>query len=155
VTAPAVRTLLAEDNPADVELILATLETERLADQTHVARDGVEALDFLFCRGPHEARISVPPPRLAILDVKLPMIGGLEVLRQLRTDLRTRTVPVVLLTSSNIRQDVSEAYRLGANSYVQKPVDFGAFRDAIRLLGSYWLTVNEPPPPMALVPKGR
>jgi two-component system response regulator len=151
---PPVRLLLAEDNAAEAELILASLGDEHLADQVHVARDGVEALDFLFCRGPHAARAAAPPPRLAILDVKLPKIGGLEVLRELKADPRTRALPVVLLTSSNIDRDVVEAYRLGANSYIQKPMDFGRFRETVRRLGVYWLTMNQPPPAGAFAVEG-
>jgi two-component system response regulator len=138
--------LLAEDNPGDAALILEALGKEGLADRVRHARDGKEALDFLFCRGPFAERAGERPPRLVILDLKLPRIDGLEVLRQVKRDARTCLIPVILLTSSNLEQDVVRGYRYGANSYVQKPVDFPLFQEAIRRLGVYWLTVNHPPP---------
>lgn len=138
--------LLAEDNLADAELVAESLST--LMDPRRIQRvhDGVEALDFLFCRNAFEGRAATDPPRLVLLDIKLPRVDGLEVLEALRRDPRTVLVPVVMLTSSNVERDVARAYRLGANGYVQKPVDFVAFRDAVRSMGQFWLSVNEPPP---------
>ena len=138
--------LLAEDNPSDAELILEALSG--VADVGRVLRvhDGVEALDYLLCRGAHEGREWEPPPRLALLDIKLPKIEGLEVLQAMRSHVRTRHVPVVMLTSSRIESDVRAAYELGANGYVQKPVDFVRFREVVRCLGLFWVGMNEPPP---------
>lgn len=138
--------LLVEDNLSDAELIIEALGRERLAERLHHVHDGAEALDFLFCRGAYEAREFGRPPRLVLLDVKLPKVDGLAVLRELKQDPRTAPIPVVMLTSSNIEQDVTQGYRLGANSYVQKPVDFERFQDAVRRIGLYWLTLNEPAP---------
>jgi two-component system response regulator len=149
MTEPDVEVLLVEDNPADVELTLHSLARGGVAARMHVARDGVEALDFLFCRGPFAARSAAMPPKLILLDLKLPRVDGLEVLRQVKADPRTRAIPVVMLTSSKIEQDVLSSYRLGVNSYVQKPVDFEQFRAAVTQLGLYWLLENEPPPPQA------
>jgi two-component system, response regulator len=141
VTSPEIDVLLADDDAADAELILASLGTAA-GDRVHVARDGEEALDFLFGRAAHAARASATLPRLVILDLKLPKVTGLEVLRQIKHDPRTRLVPVVLLTSSAIVRDVTLAYAFGANSYVQKPMDFDEFRQTVRRVGEYWLTVN-------------
>jgi two-component system response regulator len=132
--------LLVEDNPDDEALMLRAFQRSKLANRIEVARDGAEALDFLL--GP-SAR---PLPTLVILDLKLPKVDGLEVLRRVRGSERTRTLPVVVLTSSREEQDLVESYRLGANSYVRKPVDFMQFADATKTLGLYWLVVNEPPP---------
>jgi CheY-like chemotaxis protein len=137
--------LLVEDNAADVEFILASLDGAGLTEGVRVARDGVEALEQLGCTEPTAAEPTDTLPRLVILDVKLPRINGLEVLQRLRAHPRTREVPVVMFTSSNIARDVAECYRLGANSYVQKPVEFERFRDVVRQLGVYWLSLNEPP----------
>ena len=147
-----VEILLVEDNPADVELTLRALRGERLANAIEVARDGEEALDFLFCRGPYAGRSFALPPRLVLLDLKLPKIEGLDVLRAIKSDTRTKAIPVVILTSSKEERDVVEGYHLGVNSYIQKPVDFTSFRDTIRQLGLFWLVVNEPPPPSAFGP---
>ena len=144
--------LLAEDDAADVELILTSLGGDGLADRIHVVRDGEEALDFVFCRAAYMGRAAMPPVRLVLLDVKLPKVTGLDVLRHIKRDPRTSTIPVVMLTSSNLGRDVALGYELGANSYVQKPVDFGEFRQTVQLLGSYWLTVNIPSPPAAHLP---
>jgi two-component system response regulator len=141
--------LLAEDNPSDAELILLALGQENLPGLIHHVVDGEEALDFAFCRGAYAGRSFVAPPRLVILDLKLPKVSGLEVLREMKRDVRTYAIPVVLLTSSKIESEVARGYRLGANSYVQKPVDFDQFRTAVQRLGRYWLSVNEPPPPLA------
>jgi CheY-like chemotaxis protein len=141
-----VEILLVEDNPADVELTMHALRRNNLANRIHVARDGEEALDFLFCRGPHSTRSFDNPPRMVLLDLKLPKVDGLEVLRQLKGDSRTKAIPVVILTSSKEDRDMVSGYRFGVNSYIQKPVDFTAFRDTIKQLGLYWMVVNQPPP---------
>ena len=133
--------LLVEDNPDDEALMLRAFQRSKLANRIDVARDGVEALAYLV--GP-SAR---PVPTLVILDLKLPKVDGLEVLGRIRSEERTRALPVVVLTSSREEQDLVESYRLGANSYVRKPVDFMQFADATQTLGLYWLVVNEPPPP--------
>jgi len=144
MTIPRVDLLLAEDNPSDTELILESLAG--LRERVFAVEDGVEALDFLFGRGDFAERAHLGLPRVVVLDVKLPKVGGFDVLRELRADPRTRKVPVVMLTSSNLERDVARGYELGANSYVQKPVDFDRFRETVRLLGLYWLSTNEPPP---------
>lgn len=138
--------LLAEDNPADADLILASLTKDGFAGAIQVVRDGVETLDFAFCRGEYADRARNLSLRVIVLDVKLPKIDGFEVLRELKADPRTRSIPVVMLTSSNIDSDVAHAYELGANSYVQKPVDFEQFRRTVRALGAYWMTANEAAP---------
>lgn len=137
--------LLVEDNPDDVELTLHTLGKEKLANKINVVRDGEEALDFLFCRGPYEGRSFEQPPRLVLLDLKLPKVDGMEVLKQLKDDPRTRSIPVVILTSSREERDLIKGYGLGANSYIQKPVDFDQFRETIKTVGLYWLVVNQIP----------
>jgi CheY-like chemotaxis protein len=146
VTASDADVLLAEDDPADAELILASLGATGLAARVHVARDGEEALDFVFARGAYDGRSVARLPKLVLLDVKLPKVTGLEVVRVIKLDPRTRPIPVVLLTSSNLNRDVALGYEYGANSYVQKPVDFGEFREAVQRLATYWLTVNVPSP---------
>jgi two-component system, response regulator len=138
--------LLVEDNPMDLELTLHALRKENLSNCIQVARDGEEALEFLFCRGGHSQRSFDHPPRLIVLDLKLPKVDGLEVLRQIKKDSRTRAIPVAILTSSKEERDLVEGYNLGANSYIQKPVDFDQFRDTVKQLGLYWLVVNQPPP---------
>lgn len=137
--------LLVEDNKDDVELTLHSLRHERLANRIHVARDGVEALDFLFCRGEFSDRPKDHQPRLVLLDLKLPKVDGLEVLKQIKEDVRTRSIPVVVLTSSKEERDLVISYKLGVNSYIQKPVDFDQFRDTVKQLGLYWLVVNQAP----------
>lgn len=132
--------LLVEDNPDDEALMLRAFQKSQLANRIEVVRDGAEALDYLL--GPARPAL----PTLVILDLKLPKVDGLEVLRQVRAAERTRTLPVVVLTSSREEQDLVESYRLGANSYVRKPVDFVQFAQAVQTLGLYWLVVNEPPP---------
>ena len=146
MTQTSTEILLVEDNPNDVELTLHALRAEKLINRIEVARDGEEALDFLFCRGPHAERSFESPPRLILLDLKLPKVDGLEVLRQVKSDARTRAIPVVILTSSREEKDLIEGYQLGTNSYIQKPVDFEQFRQTIRQLGLYWLLVNQPSP---------
>jgi two-component system response regulator len=141
--------LLVEDNPKDMELTLHALRKENLSNSIQVVRDGEEALEFLFCRGPYSMRSFVHPPKLVILDLKLPKIDGLEVLRQIKNDIRTRAIPVTILTSSKEDRDLVEGYNMGVNSYIQKPVDFNQFRDTVKQLGLYWLVVNQPPPSAA------
>jgi two-component system response regulator len=141
--------LLVEDNKDDVELTLHALRKEKLANSIHVARDGEEALDFLFCNGPHSSRSFNQPPRLVLLDLKLPKVDGMEVLRRLKADPRTRTIPVVILTSSREERDLVQGYGLGANSYIQKPVDFEQFRETVKSAGFYWLLINQRPVPTA------
>ena len=136
--------LLVEDNPDDEELTVVALKKSHIANEVVVARDGEEALDYLFATGPHTGSTFIPA--VILLDLKLPKIDGLEVLRRLRAHERTRRIPVVILTSSKEQEDVVEGYSLGANSYVRKPVDFDQFLEASRQLGLYWLVLNEPPP---------
>ncbi len=145
----AVEILLVEDNPEDVELTLHALRQEKLANSIQVARDGEEALDFLFCRGAFTARSFESPPRVVLLDLKLPKVDGLEVLRQMKQDCRTKAIPVVILTASREEKDMVNGYHLGANGYIQKPVDFDNFRGVVKQLGLYWLVINEPPPATA------
>lgn len=137
--------LLVEDNPRDVELTLHAFERFKLANSIHVARDGAEALDFLFGDGAHADRASAANPRVVLLDLKLPKVDGIEVLRAIRENPRTRTLPVVVMTSSREERDIVEAYRLGVNSYIVKPVDFEQFVEATRTFGMYWLVLNQPP----------
>ncbi|MDB6027740.1 MAG: response regulator receiver protein [Verrucomicrobiales bacterium] len=141
-----VEILLVEDSAEDVELTMLALQKNNLANKVHVARDGAQALDFLFCRGSHTERSFVKPPRFILLDLKLPKIDGLEVLRAIKNDPRTRPVPVVVMTSSKEQRDMVEGYKLGVNSYIQKPIDFGQFREVVKQLGYYWLVINQPPP---------
>jgi two-component system response regulator len=138
--------LLVEDNPDDAKLTLRAFKRNNMVNPVIVARDGVEALDIVFARGAHAGRAGKPPPTLIILDLKLPKLDGLGVLRALRADERTRLIPVVILTSSKEDQDLIQGYSLGANSYVRKPVDFAEFQEAARLLGIYWLMTNQAPP---------
>ena len=145
----AIEILLVEDNPDDVELAMFALKKNNFANTIHVARDGEEALDFLFCRGPHSGRSFDQPPKVVLLDLKLPKIDGLEVLRALKGDSRTQAVPVVVMTSSKQQRDMVEGYKLGVNSYIQKPIDFAEFREIIKQLGYYWVVINQPPPPDA------
>ncbi len=147
--ANGVEILLVEDNPADAELALHALRRDHLANHIHLARDGEEALDFLFCRGPHNHRSPEQQPRLVLLDLKLPKVDGMDVLRELKNDPRTKVIPVVILTSSREEKDVVNGYQLGVNAYIQKPVDFEQFRETIKQLGMFWLVVNEAPPPTA------
>jgi CheY-like chemotaxis protein len=138
--------LVVEDDPGELELTMHALQAEHLCNRIEVARDGEEALDFLYCRGAFSDRNPASPPKLILLDLKLPRLDGLEVLRQIKEDPDMRAIPVVILTSSNQESDLVRGYRLGTNSYVQKPVDFDQFRATIKQLGSYWLIVNEGPP---------
>jgi CheY-like chemotaxis protein len=140
----AVEILLVEDNPQDLELAQRALRSANLAGHLHVARDGAEALDFIFCQGPHAARRVTDVPKVILLDLKLPKIDGLEVLKSIRSDPRTKLIPVVVLTSSKEQGDVVACYQLGVNSYVVKPVNFEQFSDTVRDLGRFWLLLNQP-----------
>ena len=141
--------LLVEDNPADAELTLRALRKNNLANQIHLLRDGEEALDFLFCRGAYLARSFDAGPDLILLDLKLPKVDGLEVLQEVKASPRTRAIPIVILTSSKEERDLVNSYRLGVNSYIQKPVNFAEFQDVVRQLGMYWLLTNSRPPAAA------
>ncbi len=138
--------LLVEDNPDDVELTLRSLKKNSILNEVVVVSDGVEALDYLFGTGGHAGRDLSVMPAVILLDLKLPRIDGFEVLRRLRADERTKLLPVVILTSSKEEQDMLNGYKLGANSYVRKPVDFAQFSEAVKQLGLYWLLLNEPLP---------
>jgi len=137
--------LLVEDSPRDAELTLLAFEDMRFANKVHLVRDGEEALEFVFATGRYAGRDMDRGPRVVLLDLKLPKVDGLEVLRRIRSDPRTRTLPVVVLTSSNQERDITEAYALAVNSYIVKPVDFDRFAQSIRDLGLYWMVLNEPP----------
>jgi len=137
--------LLVEDNQDDIDLALHALRQGKLANSIFVVRDGEEALDFLFCRGSHEQRSSEHPPRLVLLDLKMPKVDGLQVLRELKNDPRTKTIPVVIMTSSKEERDLVDGYNSGVNSFIQKPVDFEQFRSTVKTLGLYWLMVNQAP----------
>ncbi|MEY2494157.1 MAG: hypothetical protein QOJ45_649 [Verrucomicrobiota bacterium] len=137
--------LLVEDNPTDLELALRVFRKHELANRIEVARDGAEALDFLFGEGAHAGRGGLQIPKVILLDLKLPKIGGLEVLRRIKGDPRTRTIPIVVLTSSQEEKDLVESYELGVNSYIVKPVDFDQFSDCLKQIGIYWLLSNAPP----------
>ncbi|MHB1238236.1 MAG: response regulator [Gallionella sp.] len=134
--------LLVEDNADDEELTMRAFRKNNIRNEVRVARDGQEAIDYFFAEG----ALANPVPAMVLLDLKLPKVDGLEVLRRIRSDQRTCTLPIVILTSSREEQDVVSGYRLGANSYIRKPVDFNNFSEAIRQLGLYWLVLNEPPP---------
>ncbi len=136
--------LLVEDNPHDAELTIRALKKYNLANPLHVVEDGVEALDFLFCRGSYAGRDAVNLPKVIFLDLKLPRLNGLEVLREIRNHESTKLIPVVVVTSSKEDPDIAAAYALGVNSYVVKPVEFDAFVQAMSRLGLYWLVVNQP-----------
>jgi CheY-like chemotaxis protein len=144
----AVEILLVEDDPLDVQLMLTELAKDANC-RTEVARDGEEALDFLLCRGAFASRSPLEPPELVLLDLKLPKVDGLEVLREIKSRPETRAIPVIALTSSGEEADLLECYRLGVNSYIQKPVDFTRFRETIRAVSTYWTTINRPPPQKA------
>ena len=144
-----VEILLVEDNAADAELTLHALKQNGLVNRIHTIRDGAEALDFLFCRGKYADREFGHGPKVVLLDIKLPKVDGIEVLRAVKGDARTRSIPVVILTSSREDRDRLSGYALGVNSYLQKPVDFDAFREMVKQLGMYWMVVNVPPPAVA------
>jgi len=137
--------LLVEDNPHDVEMTLRALKRNNITNEVHVVKDGAEALDYLFADEIYANRDINQSPKLVLLDLKLPKVDGLEVLRQIKSDERTKTIPVVVLTSSREEQDMIESYKLGVNSYIVKPVDFDKFLDAVGKLGLYWLLLNEQP----------
>jgi two-component system response regulator len=138
--------LLVEDDPRDMRLTMRELQAASLKTRVEVARDGAEALDFLFCQGDYSQRSPDRPPKLVLLDLKLPKVDGLQVLREIKSNPATQAIPVVILTSSREERDMVESYKLGVNSYIQKPVDFEQFRETIRTLGLYWMGVNQPPP---------
>lgn len=138
--------LLVEDNPDDVDLTLRALKRNNIANKVDVVTDGAEALEYFFCTGEYDGRDTSVELAVILLDLGLPKVGGLEVLRRIRADEKTNLLPVVILTSSKEEQDRISGYKLGANSYIQKPVDFDKFTEAVRQLGLYWLVLNEPPP---------
>ena len=142
----AIEILLVEDNANDVRLTLHAFKRHKLVNRIHVVRDGAEALEFLFCVGAYAERSIDDAPKVVLLDLKLPKVDGLEVLRHIKADPRTCTIPVVMLTSSREERDIVESYQLGVNSYIVKPVDFEQFSEVARLLGLYWLLLNEVPP---------
>jgi CheY-like chemotaxis protein len=141
----AVEILLVEDTAEDLELALRALQKSKLSNHIHVARDGAEAIEFIFGEGAYVGRKIENVPKVILLDLKLPKIDGIEVLRRIKSDPRTKSIPVVVLTSSREQKDVVESYRLGVNSYIVKPVDFEGFAKAVRDLGMYWLLLNQPP----------
>ncbi len=140
-----VEILLVEDNPYDVELTLTALKENKLTNKVHVLNDGTEALEFIFATGAHAQRNIKNAPKVVLLDLKLPKVSGLEVLRRIKSDERTKSIPVVMLTSSQEERDVVESYNLGANSYIIKPLDFNKFIDAVAKLSLYWVLLNRPP----------
>ncbi len=140
-----VEILLVEDNPNDIELTLHAFRKNNLTNPIHIVRDGAEALDFIFARGAYADRDVNHLPKVILLDIKLPKVDGLEVLKQIRADPRTQIIPVVILTSSHEERDIIEGYKLGANSYIVKPVDFEQFSEAVRQVGYYWALLNQPP----------
>lgn len=145
MTAQSLEILLVEDNPNDVELTLHAFKKHKLANRIQVVRDGAEALDYLFGTGMYHERDVASTPRVILLDLKLPKVSGLEVLERLKGDPRTRSIPIVVLTSSHEERDLQESYRLGVNSYIVKPVDFERFTDAVQKIGLYWLLLNQAP----------
>jgi two-component system response regulator len=140
-----VEILLVEDNPNDIELTLHALEKNKLTNPIHIARDGAEALEYIFSAGGTEDGVIKHKPKLILLDLKLPRVDGLQVLRVLKSDPVACAIPVVVLTSSREERDIIDSYKLGVNSYITKPVDFEQFTEAVRLLGMYWLLLNQPP----------
>jgi len=141
-----VEILLVEDNPSDVEMTLRALKKHNLANKVHVVKDGAEALDYIFATGIFAERNIDDHPKVILLDLKLPKVDGMEVLRRIRADERTKCIPVVVLTSSQEERDIVESYKLGVNSYIVKPVDFDKFLSTVQELGLYWLLLNKPPP---------
>ena len=149
-----VQILLVEDNPNDVKLALHAFKTHNLVNQVQVVRDGAEALEFIFGTDRYAGRDVTNCPKLILLDLKLPLVDGIEVLRRIKASDQTCMIPVVVMTSSNEERDIVESYRLGVNSYIRKPVDFKQFTDSVRQLGYYWLLLNEVPPPQQLAMEG-
>jgi two-component system, response regulator len=141
----AVEILIVEDTPQDLELTLRALRKAKLSNRIQVARDGAEAIEFIFCEGQHAGRKIEDAPKVILLDLKLPKVDGIEVLRRIKGDPRTKAIPVAVLTSSKEQKDVVESYRLGVNSYIVKPVNFEGFAGAVQDLGMYWLLLNQPP----------
>jgi CheY-like chemotaxis protein len=152
--AEEVEVLLVDDSASDVELTIMALREHALSHRIHVAEDGEQALDFIFCRGPYAGRSFAHPPRVVLLDLKMPKVDGVSVLRAIRGDERTRAIPVVILTSSNEQRDLVESYRLNANAYVRKPIDFEKYQRVVEQLGTFWLKVNELPPQEAFKARG-
>jgi two-component system response regulator len=146
MNANAIEILLVEDNPHDVKLALHAFRTNNLINSVQVVRDGAEALEFIFCTDRYADRQIANGPKVILLDLKLPLVDGLEVLRRVKADPRTRMIPVVVMTSSKEERDVVESYKLGVNSYIVKPIDFEQFTETVRQLGFYWLLLNHPPP---------
>ena len=144
-----VEILLVEDNANDAELTIRALRRNKIVNDILLAEDGVEALDILFCRGSYKDRSFCNPPRLVLLDLKLPRLGGMEVLRAIRADERTKAISVVIFTSSNEERDLIDSYKLGVNAYAQKPIDFEQFAETVRQIGMFWMLINEAPPPGA------
>ena len=145
MTEKPIEILLVEDNPNDVELTLHALKKHNLGNRVEVVRDGAEALEFIFCSGAYAHRSVENGPKVILLDLKLPKVDGLEVLRRIKADPRTKMIPVVVLTSSREERDIVESYNLGVNSYIVKPVDFEQFTESVRQLGLYWVLLNQPP----------
>ena len=145
MTDSAVDILLVDDNPSDVQLMLYVLKNHGLGDRVQVALDGAEALEFLFCTDRYSERHIENQPKVILLDLKLPLVDGIEMLRRIKSDARTRAVPVVVVTSSRAERDICESYELGVNSYIVKPIDFQEFSESVRSLSTYWLLLNQPP----------
>jgi len=145
MTDKIVEILLVEDNPHDIELTLRAFRKHNLTTRIHVVRDGAEALDYVFCSGAYASRKKDDGPKVILLDLKLPKVDGLEVLRRIKADPTTSMIPVVVMTSSREERDLIESYRLGVNSYIVKPVDFQQFSDAVQQVGLYWVLLNQPP----------
>ena len=145
MTESVVEILLVEDNPSDVELTLHALRKNNFTNRIHVVRDGEEAMEFIFCEGDYSGRRPEEGPKVVLLDLHLPKVSGLEVLRRVKADSRTNAIPIVVLTSSREERDVVDSYQLGVNSYIVKPVDFNQFTEAVRTLGLYWILLNNPP----------